>query len=184
MNDFLSMAKSSMEKSLGFLEEEYKLIKVGRPNPKILDKVCIDYYGTKTPVNQIASVNVDARSLVIKPWDVSLLKEMEKSIQKEDLGVTPHNDGEKIRINFPPLNEEERLKASKQVSKLAEDCKVAVRNVRRDIIKSKLDAAVKAKEITEDESDRIRKKLQNLTDSYIKQIENMESSKIKEVMEV
>ena len=183
MNDFLSMAKSSMEKSLGFLEEEYKLIKVGRPNPKILDKVCIDYYGTKTPVNQIASVNVDARSLVIKPWDVSLLKEMEKSIQKEDLGVTPHNDGEKIRINFPPLNEEERLKASKQVSKLAEDFKVAVRNVRRDI-KSKVDAAVKSKEITEDESNRIEKKLQDLTDFHNKQIENMKNSKIKEVMEV
>ena len=183
MNDFLSMAKSSMEKSLGFLEEEYKLIKVGRPNPKILDKVCIDYYGTKTPVNQIASVNVDARSLIIKPWDSSLLKEVEKSIQKEDLGVTPHNDGEKIRINFPPLNEEERLKASKQVSKLAEDCKVAVRNVRRDI-KSKVDAAVKSKKITEDESNRIEKKLQDLTDSHNKQIENMKSSKIKEVMEV
>lgn len=183
MNDFLSMAKLSMEKSLGFLEEEYKLIKVGRANPKILDRVCIDYYGTKTPINQVASISVDARSLIIKPWDSSLLKEIEKSIQKEDLGVTPHNDGEKIRINFPPLNEEERLKTSKQVSKLAEDCKVAVRNVRRDI-KSKVDAAVKSKEITEDESNRIEKKLQNLTDSYNKQIEIMRDSKIKEVMEV
>ena len=183
MNDFLSMAKSSMEKSLGFLEEEYKLIKVGRANPKILDRVCIDYYGTKTPVNQVASISVDARSLIIKPWDSSLLKEIEKSIQKEDLGVTPHNDGEKVRINFPPLNEEERLKTSRQVSKLAEDCKVAVRNVRRDI-KSKVDAAVKLKEITEDESNRIEKKLQDLTDSHNKQIENMKSSKIKEVMEV
>ncbi len=183
MNDFLSMAKSSMEKSLGFLEEEYKLIKVGRANPKILDRVCIDYYGTKTPVNQVASISVDARSLIIKPWDSSLLKEIEKSIQKEDLGVTPHNDGEKVRINFPPLNEEERLKTSRQVSKLAEDCKVAVRNVRRDI-KSKVDAAVKLKEITEDESNRIEKKLQDLTDSHNKQIEIMRDSKIKEVMEV
>ena len=112
-----------------------------------------------------------------------MLKEVEKSIQKEDLGVTPHNDGEKIRINFPPLNEEERLKASKQVSKLAEDFKVAVRNVRRDI-KSKVDAAVKSKEITEDESNRIEKKLQDLTDFHNKQIENMKNSKIKEVMEV
>lgn len=183
MNDFLSMAKSLMEKSLDFLDEEYKVIKVGRANPKILDRVCIDYYGTKTPINQVASVSVDARSLIIKPWDSSLLKEIEKSIQKEDLGVTPHNDGEKIRINFPPLNEEERLKTSKQVSKLAEDCKVAVRNVRRDI-KSKVDVAVKSKEITEDESNRIEKKLQDLTDSHNKQIENMKSSKIKEVMEV
>lgn len=183
MNDFLSMAKLSMEKSLEFLDEEYKLIKVGRANPKILDKVCIDYYGTKTPINQVASISVDARSLIIKPWDSSLLKEIEKSIQKEDLGVTPHNDGEKVRINFPPLNEEERLKTSKQVSKLAEDCKVAVRNVRRDI-KSKVDAAVKLKEITEDESNRIEKRLQDLTDSHNKQIEIMRDSKIKEVMEV
>ena len=183
MNDFLSMAKSLMEKSLDFLDEEYKLIKVGRANPKILDRVCIDYYETKTPINQVASISVDARSLIIKPWDSSLLKEIEKSIQKEDLGVTPHNDGENIRINFPPLNEEARLKASKQVSKLAEDCKVAVRNVRRDI-KSKVDAAVKSKKITEDESNRIEKKLQDLTDSHNKQIENMKSSKIKEVMEV
>lgn len=183
MEDFIKNAKTLMDKAIKFLEEEYKLIKAGRANPKILDKVYINYYGSKTPVNQLSAISIEGRSLILKPWDVSLLKEIEREIQKENLGVTPQCDGEKIRMNFPPLNKEERLKISKDVSKLAEDTKVTVRNARREII-SKINNSKKSKEITEDEASTFEKKIQELTNSYNNKIESMCDSKKAEIMEV
>ena len=183
MSDFVSIAKESMNKAINFLEEEYKLIKVGRANPRILDKVFVDYYGAKTPVNQVASINVDARSLVVKPWDGAILREIEREIQKANLGITPQNDGEKIRLNFPQLNHEERLKISKQVSKVAEDAKIAIRNARRDVM-SKISEANKAREITDDEANKGEKQIQDLTNMYNKKIDSIKDAKIEEVMEV
>lgn len=183
MEDFAKSAKLLMDKAINFLTEEYKLVKAGRANPKILDKIYIDYYGTKTPINQLMSVSVDARTLVLKPWDASALKEIERVIQKENLGITPQCDGDKIRMTFPPLNEEERLKISKDVARLAEDTKVTIRNARRDII-SKINSSKKAKEISEDEANKFEKKIQELTNSYNSKIENMCESKKREVMEV
>ena len=162
MEDFVKNAKVLMDKAIKFLQEEYKLIKVGRANPKILDKVFIEYYGSK---------------------DISLLKEIERALQKENLGVTPQSDSEKIRMNFPPLNEEERLKVSKEVSKLAEETKITIRNARRDVI-SKINNSKKAKEINDDDAKKFEKKIQELTNSYNNKIDNMCESKRNEVMEV
>jgi ribosome recycling factor len=183
MEDFVKSAKVLMDKAIKFLQEEYKLIKVGRANPKILDKVFIEYYGSKTLVNQLLATSVEGRSLVLKPWDNSLLKEIERALQRENLGVTPQSDGEKIRMNFPPLSEEERLKVSKEVSKLAEETKVTIRNARRDVI-SKINNSKKAKEINDDDAKKFEKKIQELTNSYNNKIDNMCESKRNEVMEV
>lgn len=175
--------KAQMEKVVSFLSGNYKQIHIGRANPAILDKVRVDYYGSKVPVDQVATVSSEARSLIIKPWDSSLLKEIDRSIQKENLGVTPQNDGEKIRINFPPLSGEERVRISKEVSKMAEEAKVSIRNVRRDFI-SKINSLKKSKEVTEDDVSKLEKKVQDFTDSFVKQIESIKDSKIKQVMEV
>ena len=183
MEDFISLSKSLMDKAVNYLIEQYKLVKVGRPNPAILDKVFIDYYGTKTPLNQVASVSVEARSMIVKPWDSSVLSAIDKAIQKENLGVTPQNDGDKIRINFPPLTSEEREKVSKQASKMAEDTKVSIRNIRQDI-KTKISNAKKNKEITDDDAKNSESKLQDVTNSYNKKIDSLKESKVSEIMEV
>ncbi len=183
MENFISLAKSLMDKSINYLVEQYKLVKVGRPNPAILDRVFIDYYGTKTPLSQVASINVEGRSMIIKPWDASILSAIDKEIQKENLGVTPQNDGDKIRLNFPPLTSEEREKVSKYASKLAEDSKIAIRNSRQEI-KSKIANSKKTKEISDDDAKSAESNLQDLTNSYNKKIDSMRESKIKEIMEV
>lgn len=175
--------KLQMEKVISFLDDNYKQIHVGRANPAILDRVRVGYYGSQVPVSQVATVSSEARSLIIKPWDVSLLKEIDRSIQKENLGVTPQNDGEKIRINFPPLSGDERNRVSKEVSKMAEDAKVSIRNVRRDFI-SKINNLKKSKDITEDEASRSEKKVQECTDSFVKKIDFLKDAKTKQVMEV
>lgn len=183
MEDFLKNAKLLMDKAIKFLDEEYKLMKIGRANPKILDKVLIEYYGSKTPINQLSAISVEGRSIIIKPWDISNIKEIEKEILKNNLGVTPQCDGEKIRLNFPPLIEEERLKVSKEVAKLAEDTKITVRNARRDIM-SKINNSKKSKEISDDEAKKFEKKIQELTSSYNNKIEIMCDSKKREIMTV
>jgi len=183
MEDFISYAKSLMDKSINYLIEQYKLVKVGRPNPAILDKVFIDYYGSKTPLPQVASISIEGRSMIVKPWDASILSSIDKEIQKENLGVNPQNDGDKIRLNFPPLTSEEREKVSKQASELAENSKIAIRNSRQEV-KSKIASSKKSKEISDDDAKSAESKLQDLTNSYNKKIDSIKEAKINEIMEV
>ena len=175
--------KSQMDKVINYLEDNYKQIHVGRANPGVLDKVFVSCYGSSMQVSQIASISSEARSLIIKPWDMSLLKEIERAIQKENLGLTPQNNGEVIRLNFPPLSEEERIKVSKQVSKMAEDSKVSIRNVRRDFI-SKINNMKKNKEINDDDSSRLEKRVQDATNNYVKKIDILKENKTSQVMDV
>ena len=147
-------------------------------------KIKIDYYGTPTPISQVASVSVtEARTLTIQPWDASVIRDVERAIQTSDLGINPQNDGKTLRIIFPPLTEDRRKELVKEISKLAEDSKVQIRNVRRDTIE-KVKALKKNGDITEDDLKQAEKKTQDLTDKYIKKIEELSSSKQKEIMEI
>jgi ribosome recycling factor len=173
---------AKMGKTISVYEEDLKGYRVGRANPSVLDKLTVDYYGTATPIPQIGSVSVpDPRTLMIQPWDISLLKEVEKAIINSDLGITPSNDGKVIRLNFPPLTEDRRRDLVKKLSKRAEDAKIAIRAIRRDAVevykKKKKDS-----EITEDDLKDIEKGIQSLTDDYIKEIEQIFAAKEKEIM--
>ena len=173
-----------MDKSINALGREYAAIRAGRANPAVLDKVTVDYYGTPSPINQLASISVsEARILVIQPYDASILKGIEKAIQASDIGINPNNDGRVIRITFPPLTEERRREIVKTVSKLAEDAKVAVRSIRRDSIE-KFKAMKKASEITEDDLKNCEKDVQDLTDKACKEIDDLAKIKEKEILEI
>lgn len=173
-----------MEKTLEVIASEFASVRAGRANSQVLDRISVPYYGVDTPIGQVASISSpDARTLVIQPWDGSLLKPIEKAIQVSDLGINPQNDGRIIRLVFPQLTEERRKELTKQVKKYAEDGKVAVRNVRRegmDAIKKEL----KKSEITEDDQKKLEKDLQDLTDKYVKKVEDMCAKKEKELMEI
>ena len=162
-----NLIKEKMDKSIDNLSEKFAEVRAGRANPAILNKVKIDYYGTPTPINQVAGVSVpEARLIVIQPWDMSVLKEIEKAILASDIGINPNNDGKVIRLNFPELNEERRKELVKDIKKLAEETKVAVRNSRRDGI----DLAKKEQKdgtMTEDELKNAENKIQELTDKAI-----------------
>ena len=184
MKDVLKTAEEKMKKTLNVLDSDYKSIRAGRANPSVLDKVTVDYYGTETPVNQVAAVSVsEARVLVIQPWDASMLKALEKAIQTSDLGSNPTNDGKVLRITFPQLTEERRREIVKQVHKLAEDAKVAVRSIRRDAME-KFKSMKKSSEITEDDLKDCEKKVQNLTDKYCDEVDRLAKAKEKEIMEI
>ncbi len=173
-----------MIKAISHLESEYASVRAGRANPGVLDKVTVDYYGVPTPINQVATVSVtEARTLSIQPWDRSLLKAITKAIQMSDVGINPIDDGVSIRLNFPAPTEERRKALAKDVSKMAEEAKVAVRNVRRDAM-DKFKAAKKASEITEDDLKGLEEKIQKVTDKYIKEIDAVAEKKTKEVMEL
>ena len=173
-----------MVKAVSHLESEYASVRAGRANPGVLDKVTVDYYGVPTPINQVASVSVpEARTLSIQPWDRSLLKAITKAIQMSDIGINPIDDGVSIRLNFPAPTEERRKVLAKDVSKMAEEAKVAVRNVRRDAM-DKFKAAKKASEITEDDLKNLEEKIQKITDKFIKEIDEVAAKKTKEVMEL
>ena len=173
-----------MQKSCAALENELKGIRVGRASAAVLDKISVDYYGSATPINQIAAISTtDARTLVITPWDASTVKEIEKAILASDLGITPQNDGKVIRLTFPSLTEERRKEVSKQVAKIGEDAKVAIRNVRRDA-NDYLKNEKKAGTLTEDDVKSGEKDAQDLTDKYIKNIDALVQAKTKEVMEI
>ncbi|MDY3304453.1 MAG: ribosome recycling factor [Clostridia bacterium] len=176
--------ESKMKKSLSVLEGDIASIRAGRANPAILNKVTVDYYGVATPLTQIGSVSVpDPRSILIQPWDASILKEVEKAILASDIGITPNNDGKSIRLNFPPLTEERRKELVKGVHKRGEECKVAVRSIRRDAMEAyKTDK--KNGEITEDDLKETEKDIQKLTDKYIKEIDSLISSKEQEILSV
>ena len=176
--------EEKMNASVNHLIHELASIRAGRANPAILDKVTVDYYGSPTPIQQIASVSTpDARSLLIQPWDASVLKGIEKAILASDLGLNPQNDGRTIRLIFPALTEERRRDLVKQVKKYGEEAKVAVRNIRRDAM-DKFKAQKKKSEITEDDLKIIEKDLQKLTDDYIKEVERIADEKEKELMEI
>ena len=184
MEQVFEKTKQRMEKTLDALDREYSAIRAGRANPNVLNNIYVDYYGTPTPINQMAAVSVpEPRLLTIQPWDVSTLREIEKAINTSELGINPQNDGKVIRLAFPQLTEEHRKSLVKDVSKKAEEAKVAIRNIRRDamddIKKLKKDNA-----ITEDDQKDGEKELQKITDGYIKQIEEMCDKKEKEILSI
>ena len=184
MKDVLKTTEEKMRKSVNVLDADYKSIRAGRANPGVLDKISVDYYGTETPVNQVAAISVsEARVLVIQPWDASMLKALEKAIQTSDLGINPTNDGKVLRIAFPQLTEERRREIVKQVHKLAEDSKVAVRSIRRDAME-KFKEMKKRSEITEDDLKDCEKKVQHLTDKYCDEVDALSKAKEKEIMEI
>ena len=179
-----SHIEEKMKKSLSVLNEELAGIRAGRANPKILDKIMVEYYGTPTPINQVANIMVpEARMITIQPWDASLLKEIEKEIQKSDIGINPNNDGKMIRLVFPDLTEERRKELVKEIKKISEDSKVVIRNIRRDGI-DEFKTKQKNNEITEDDLRVAEDQIQKLTDKYVGHIESACSDKEKEIMSV
>ena len=184
MKEVIDNTKERMGKCINALESELGTIRAGRANPTVLDKITVDYYGVPTPINQMASVSVaEARILVVQPYDASQLKPIEKAIQASDLGINPANDGRVLRITFPQLTEDRRKELCKQVSKICEDSKVAVRNVRRDGM-DKIKAKKKANEITEDDVKEAEKDIQKLTDKFVDQIDKIGEDKNKEIMAI
>ena len=176
--------ETKMKKSIAAYEEELDGIRAGRANPAVLNKVTVDYYGAQTPISQVADVKAtDARTLVITPWDMSVLKGIEKAILASDIGITPMNDGKVLRLTFPQLTEERRRELTKQVSKSSEDAKVAIRNIRRDA-NDKIKAMKKNSEMTEDEAKESEKSVQDLTDKYIKNIDEISAAKEKELLSI
>ncbi len=184
MSDFVKDAESRMQKTIDAVKGDFGSVRAGRANAAVLDRIQVEYYGSPTPLNQVASVSSpDPRQLVIQPWDGSLLKAIEKAILTSDLGINPQNDGRVIRLSFPQLTEERRKDLTKQVRKYAEGGKVAIRNIRRDAM-DKVKAAKKKSEITEDDAKDIEKKLQDVTDKYIKKVDELAAEKEKELMSV
>ena len=184
METVFNKTKEKMEKCLDSLNRDYKAVRAGRANPAILDRVTVDYYGVPTPLNQMAAISVpEPRMLMIQPWDASTLKEIEKAINTAEIGINPSNDGKVIRLAFPALTEERRKELVKDISKRAEEGKVAVRNVRRDAMDD-IKKLKKDNQITEDDQKDGEKKLQDITDSYNKQIEEMEKAKEQEVLSI
>lgn len=173
-----------MEKTVSVYENNLAEIRAGRANPAILNKIKIDYYGVPTPISQVAGISVpEARLIVIQPWDTSILKEIEKEILKSDIGINPNNDGKVIRLSFPELNEERRKDIVKNIKKIAEDAKVAIRSIRRDGIEE-FKKKQKDSEITEDELKMAEEEIQKITDKNIAEIDNLLEKKEKEVMSV
>lgn len=184
MDNLIKNTEQRMDKSLDALDRDYKAVRVGRANASVLDRINVDYYGVPTPVQQMAAISMpEPRILMIKPWDASTLREIEKAILTSDIGINPQNDGTAIRLNFPPLTEERRKEVVKEVKKMAEDAKVSVRNIRRDALE-KLKGLKKNNEITEDDEKNGEKKIQNLTDKYCKEIDGLQAIKEKEVIEI
>ena len=173
-----------MEKTLEVLASDFGAVRAGRANAQVLDRIVVPYYGVDTPINQVGTISSpDPRTLVIQPWDGSLLKQIEKAIQTSELGINPQNDGRVIRLVFPQLTEERRKDLTKQVKKYGEDSKVAIRNVRRDAIDF-VKKAQKKGEMTEDDEKKAEKDIQELTDKYIKKVDEMCAKKEKELMEI
>lgn len=176
--------EEKMKKTISVFEENLSEIRAGRANPAILNKVKVDYYGVPTPINQVAGISVpEARLIVIQPWDTSILKEIEREILKSDIGINPNNDGKVIRLNFPELNEERRKEIVKDVKKIAEEAKIAIRSIRRDSI----DLARKMQkdsEITEDELKTAEEDIQKITDKNIEAIEKILENKESEIMSI
>ena len=177
-------AEEKMQRALAALNSNFNTIRAGRANPAVLDRITVEYYGTPTPLNQMAAISVpDPRTLMISPWDRSTLKSIEKAIQTSDLGINPNNDGSVIRLVFPPMTSERRSELAKEVHKMAEEGKIALRNIRRDAM-DKLKAQKKNGEITEDDVKDGEKEIQKVTDKYVKEADAMADKKIKEIQEI
>lgn len=184
MKELIAKCEEKMDKSLNALDREFKAVRAGRANPAVLDKVLVDYYGTPTPVQQMAAVSVpEGRTLQIQPWDVSTLRDIERAILTSEIGINPQNDGKVIRLMFPPLTEERRRDLVKDIRKMGEETKVAIRSIRRDAIE-KAKAKKKNNEITEDDLSGAEKKIQNLTDKFCKEADDLTAAKEKEIMEI
>ena len=176
--------EEKMNKTISVFEENLSEIRAGRANPAILNKITVDYYGVPTPINQVAGISVpEARMILIQPWDMNLLKEIEKEILKSDIGINPNNDGKVIRLNFPELNEERRKEIVKDIRKLAEEAKVAIRSIRRDAMDEAKEMQKKS-EITEDDLRSAEESAQKLTDKKIEEIDNVLAQKEKEILTV
>ena len=176
--------ENKMQKSISAYQNELESIRVGRANPAVLNKITVDYYGVPTQINQMSEVKVtDARTIVISPWDATTLKSIDRAITASDLGITPANDGKVLRLTFPQLTEERRRELSKQIAKMGEDAKVAIRNIRRDF-NDKAKDMKKKNEMTEDEQKQSEKEIQDLTDKYTKEIDAITARKEKEIMDI
>jgi len=176
--------EEKMDKTISVLKENLSEVRAGRANPAILNKVKIDYYGTPTPINQVAGISVpEARLIVIQPWDGSVLKEIERAILASDIGINPNNDGKVIRLAFPELNEERRKELVKEIRKTAEEAKVAVRSIRREGI-DEFKKKQKDAEITEDDLHTAEEQIQKITDKKIEEIDNILANKEKEIMSI
>ena len=181
--DFKEFARR-MDKALEHLEDEFGAVRAGRANAKVLDRITVEYYGSETPLNGVATISTpDARTLVISPWDTKLLKDIQKAIQTSELGINPQNDGRVIRLVFPQLTEERRKELTKQVKKYAEDAKVAMRNIRRDGM-DYIKKLKKNSEITEDDQKKAEKDLQDLLDKFTKKVDEACAAKEKELMAI
>ena len=184
MEELLMEISDRMDKAVSVLKEDYAAVRAGRANPHILDRINVDYYGTPTPINQVGNISVaDARCIVISPWDASVLKEIDKAIQAANIGITPTNDGKVIRLVFPILTEERRKELAKQIKKMAEESKVAVRNVRRDGMEG-IKKAKTAKEVTEDDAAYYEGEIEKLTAKAVEAIDKASQEKEKDVMSV
>ncbi len=176
--------EAKMKKTIAAYTDNLSTIRAGRANPDVLKKINVDYYGSPTPISSIAEIKVaDARTIVITAWDKSAMKGIEKAILTSDLGINPQNDGSCLRLSFPPTTEERRRELSKQIAKMGEDAKVAIRNIRRDA-NDKIKALKKDSEMTEDEAKASDKNVQDLTDKFIKEVDDVTANKTKEIMEI
>ena len=184
LQDIINTAKEKMKKSCEVYERDMMSLRAGRANPQLLDRIMVDYYGTPTPINQIGNISSpEPRLLVIAPWEAKMIPQVEKAIQKSDLGLNPSNDGKLIRLVFPELNEERRKDLTKVASKGAEDTKVAIRSIRRDAIEQ-IKKLKKNSEITEDDQRDAEEDMQKLTDKAVKEVDDIFAKKEKEIMEV
>ena len=184
MSSNTKVYEEKMKSSVEHLSRELAAVRAGRANAQVLDRITVEYYGQPSPINQVGTVSSpDPRTLVIQPWDGSLLKAIEKAIQTSDLGINPQNDGKVIRLTFPPLTEDKRREIVKDVKKLAEDCKVAIRSIRRDCM-DKLKKMQKNGEITEDDLKYGEKEMQDITDKFVKEADSVAAEKEKEIMAI
>lgn len=180
----IKQGQEKMEKSISNMKSNFAAIRAGRANPAILDKLTVDYYGTPTPIQQVGTISVaEARTLVIQPWEKSLLKEIEKAIQTSDIGINPTNDGSVIRLTFPMLTEERRKEICKQIKKMGEETKIAVRNIRRDVM-DELKALKKSNDISEDDLKGYENDIQKVTDVMIKKIDDNVKEKEDEILSI
>lgn len=184
MDTIFARAQEKMDKTINALVNEYGAIRAGRANPAVLDRIMVEYYGSPTPINQMAAISVpEPRTILISPWDKNSLRDIEKAILTSDLGLNPMNDGSTLRLNFPPLTEERRKELVKGAYKYAEDSKVAIRSIRRDSLEKFKDMKKKS-EITEDDFKNAEKKMQDITDKFCKEIDSIAAKKDKEIMEI
>lgn len=184
MDKIIDNAKTKMKKSINVMLEDFGTIRAGRANPAVLDRVKIDYYGAPTPINQVAAVSVaEARILVISPWDKSTLGMIEKAIQASDVGINPQNDGQVLRLIFPQLTEDRRKELVKEIKKMGEECKVAIRSIRRDAME-KCKALKKNNEITEDDLKGAEETIQKITDKNVKEVDEQVAVKEKEILSI